>query len=76
MSPDCPGGGRGFFAFLNGARRALTHPVAGNTDDPEKPDWSSEGPFFPLSRDVGSKISARVDLVPAHFYKPETGPEP
>lgn len=55
-----------------GARRALTHPVAGGTDDPE---LSSETFFFPLPRDVGSQISARVDLVPAHLCKPETGPE-
>lgn len=50
----------------------MTHLVAGGTDDPE---LSSETFFCPLPRDVGSKISARVDLVPAQLHKPETGPD-
>lgn len=69
------GRGRGFFFFFNGARLALTHRVAGGLTT-QKARFVKRGPFFPLPRDVGIKISARVDLVPAHFYKPETGPEP
>lgn len=67
--------GVGFFFLFNGARLALTHHVAGRLTT-QKARFVKRGPFFPLSRDVGIKISARVDLVPAHFYKPGTGPEP
>lgn len=79
MSPRLSSRGGGAWAwvffFFNGARLALTHHVAGRLTT-QKARFVKRGPFYPLSRDVGIKISARVDLVPAHFYKPETGPEP
>lgn len=71
--PDCKPGGRGARGFF-GARRTLTHLVAGGLTT-QRARVVKRDLFSPLPRDVGSKISARVDLVPAHLCAPETGPD-